>query len=95
MPHLRYSRNALYDLQRLHGFLKVKNPAAAKRARESILKSIQMLGRQPYIGRPVEDMPEEYREWVVDFGDSGYVIYYYVSKNETVILAVRHQKEGE
>ena len=94
MPQLRYSRNALYDLQRLHKFISVKNPVAAKRARNSILKSVQLLGQQPHIGRPIEDMPHEYREWVVDFGDSGYVIYYYVSKDETTILAVRHQKEA-
>ena len=93
MSYLKYSRNALYDLKRLHEFLSAKNPAAAKRARESILKSLQILKRQPHIGRPVEDMSDEYREWVVDFGDSGYVIYYRVSKNDTIILAVRHQKE--
>ena len=93
MSLLKYSRNALYDLKRLHEFLSAKNSSAAKRARESILKSIQVLRRQPHIGRPVEDMPDEYREWVVDLGDSGYVVYYRVSKNETTILAVRHQKE--
>jgi plasmid stabilization system protein ParE len=38
---------------------------------------------------------DEYREWIVDFGDSGYVIYYRVSKNETTTLAVRHQKESQ
>ena len=94
MPRLIYSRNALYDLQRLHRFLSAKNPAAAKRARESILKSVQTLRLQPNIGRPVEDMPDEYREWVVDFGDSGYIIYYRVSESEATILAVRHQKEA-
>ena len=93
MPYLKYSRGALYDLKRLHEFLNIKNAVAAKRARESILKSIQIIKRQPHIGRPVEDMPDEYREWVVDFGDSGYVIYYRVLKNDIIILAVRHQKE--
>lgn len=44
-----------------------------KRAVEKIMKSLQILGYQPQIGRPVKDMPDEYREWVIDFGDSGYV----------------------
>jgi len=94
MPRLKYSRNALYDLKRLHGFLSAKSPEAAKRARDSLLKSIRTLERQPHVGRLVEDMPDEYREWPVGFGDSGYVVYYRVSENETIILAVRHQKEA-
>jgi hypothetical protein len=28
------------------------------------------------MGRPIEDMPEVYREGLIDFGDSGYVARY-------------------
>jgi hypothetical protein len=38
-------------------------------------------------------MPEEFREWIIDFGDSGYVARFRIDPNVVVILAVRHQKE--
>ncbi|KPC57978.1 Plasmid stabilization system protein [Pseudomonas amygdali pv. morsprunorum] len=38
-------------------------------------------------------MATDYREWLIDFGDSGYVILYRYYTNEIVVVAVRHQKE--
>ncbi len=29
-----------------------------------------MLGQLPGIGRPIDEMPDEFREWIIDFGDS-------------------------
>jgi plasmid stabilization system protein ParE len=94
MPQVRYAPAALRDLQRLREFLRPKNPVAAKRAGETIMKAVQFLGLQPQIGRPVEDMPDEYREWLIDFGDSGYVARYRFDGEVVTILAVRHQKEA-
>ena len=94
MPQLKYAPTALLDLQRLRDFLRPKNPAAAKRAGEAIRSEIRVLGLQPQIGRPVEDMPEEYREWIIDFGDSGYIARYRFDAETVTILAVRHQKEA-
>jgi plasmid stabilization system protein ParE len=93
MCQVRYSRNALYDLQRLYDFLRTKNADAAKHARNRILKSLQILRSQPRIGRPLEGMPDEYREWFVDFGGSGYAVYYRVLEDSVIVLALRHQKE--
>jgi hypothetical protein len=39
-------------------------------------------------------MEPEYREWIIDFGDSGYVALYHYDGETAVILAVRHQKEA-
>jgi len=58
------------------------------------MKSVQILKRQTHMGRPVEDMPEEYREWVIPFGDSGYVARYRIDADVVTILAIRHQKEA-
>ncbi|MEH6460390.1 type II toxin-antitoxin system RelE/ParE family toxin [Chitinimonas sp. JJ19] len=91
---MKYAPGAIRDLQRLREFLRPKNPAAAKRAGEAILKAVQVLGQQPHIGRPIEEMPEEYREWLIDFGDSGYVAWYRIDADTVTILAVRHQKEA-
>jgi plasmid stabilization system protein ParE len=38
-------------------------------------------------------MPDEYREWIIDFGESGYVARYRLDSSGVTILAVRHQKE--
>lgn len=88
-----YAPGAIRDLQRLREFLRPKNPVAAKRAADTIIKALQVLVIQPQIGRPVEDMPDQYREWMIDFGDSGYVARYRFDGEAVTILAVRHQKE--
>lgn len=93
MPQVIFSPAALRDLQRLREFLRPKNPLAARRAAETILKATQELGRVPHIGRTVDELPHELREWSIDFGDSGYVVRYRINSDQIVVLAVRHQKE--
>lgn len=57
------------------------------------MKSMRALGLQAQIGRHVENMPDECREWLIGFGDSGYVVRYHFDGETVTILAVRHQKE--
>ena len=73
MPRLIWSSPALIDVQRLSRFLKEKNPEAAQRAVKCIREGLTIRSYQPEIGRPTEDMEPEYREWLVNFGDSGYI----------------------
>ena len=94
MSRLIWSRQALLDVQRLYRFLAVKNIAAATRAIKSVRQGVRVLGYQPGIGRTVEDIPEEFREWLIDFGNSGYVARYRFNGETVTILAVRHQKEA-
>jgi len=94
MPRLRWSQPALRDVARLHDFLAPKNPAAAKRAIKAIRQGIKALGKHPEIGRPVEEMPPEFREWVIEFGQGAYVALYHYDRKEVVILAVRHGREA-
>ena len=93
MPQVRFAPAAIRDLERLREFLRPKSPLAPKKAGEVIVKAVQVLALQPQLGRPIEDMPEEFREWVIDFGDSGYVARYRIDSGAVTILAVRHQKE--
>ncbi|MBK7509786.1 MAG: type II toxin-antitoxin system RelE/ParE family toxin [Comamonadaceae bacterium] len=93
MSRLIWSQLALLDVQRLYRFLAPKNLDAAKRAVKAIRQGVKVLGQQPGIGRPIEDMPEEFREWIIDFGESGYVARYRIDVTAVTILAVRHQKE--
>ena len=95
MPRLIWSPPALRDVQRLHRFLADKNANAAKRAVRAIRDGLKTVARRPGVGRPVEDMEPEYREWLIEFGDSGYVVLYRYDGQTAVILAVRHQRERE
>ena len=93
MPRLIWSRQALLDVQRLYRFLASKNRDAAKRAVSAVRQGVRVLAYQSRIGRPVDDMPDEFREWVIDFGDSGYLVRYRIGSDAITILAVRHQRE--
>ncbi len=93
MPRLVWSPAALRDVRRLYRFLAAKNVDAASRAVEAIRDAMKIIALQPGIGRPAEDMEPEYREWLIDFGDNGYVALYRMDGNTAVILAVRHQRE--
>ena len=91
---MSFAPAAIRDLQRLRDFLRPKSPDAAKRAGEAIKKTLTVLGLQPKMGRPIDDLPENYREWVIDFGASGYVARYRLEGDAVIILAIRHQKEA-
>ncbi|MEI7457697.1 MAG: type II toxin-antitoxin system RelE/ParE family toxin, partial [Nitrosomonadales bacterium] len=56
-----------------------------------IRKGVKVLALQPEIGLPMEDMEPEYREWMINFGDSGYIVLYRYERDVVAILAVRHQ----
>lgn len=93
MPRLIWSQPALLDVQRLYRFLSAKNLDAAKRAVKAIRQGVKVLGQHPGVGRPIEDMPDEFREWIIDFDDSGYVACYRIDPDAVAILAERHKKE--
>ena len=80
------------DLERLRAFLQRKIPTAARRAAAAIGEAVRGPGEHPGIGRPVEEMPE-YRELLIDFGDSGYnALYRHVG--EVTMLALRYLREA-
>ena len=93
MPRLIWTPSALLDVQRLYRLLVVKHPDAARRAVKAIRQGVKVLEQQQTVGRPVEEMDNEYRDWIIDFGDSGYVARYRVDPQFVSVLAVRHQKE--
>ena len=93
MPQVRYAPEAIRDLQRLREFLRPLNPTSAKRPSERIRNTLQVVGYQPHIGRPIEELPDEFREWVIEFGDNGYLVRYRIDADSVTILSMRHQKE--
>ena len=94
MPRLKWSQPALVDVARLHDFLSPKSADAASRAVKAIRQGVKALSKHPEIGRPVEEMLPDYREWVIEFGSGAYVALYHYDGKEVVILAVRHGREA-
>lgn len=77
----------------MHGFLAPKNKKAAQRAVKAIRLGLKVLEKQPEIGRTIEDMLPEYREWVIEFGQRAYVALYHYDGKQVMILAIRHGRE--
>jgi plasmid stabilization system protein ParE len=94
MPHLIWFPSALQDVARLHSFLASKSPDAASRAVKAIRQGVKVLGQHPEIGRPIEDLPPEFREWVIEFGQGAHVAFYRYDGKQIAILAVRHGREA-
>ena len=94
MRQVTFAPAAIRDLQRIRDFLRPKNPDAARRAGEAIRQGVRFLGTQPRLGRMIDDLPEAYREWLIDFGDSGYVLRYRIDGDAVTILVIRRQREA-
>ena len=91
MPQVIFAPTALKDLVRLSDFLHLSNPLAAKHAGMAITKAIKILSDYPQAGRPDDD--SEYRELIIDFGNSGYVAKYHCKNDLVTIVKIKHQKE--
>lgn len=94
MPRLKWSQPALLDLARLYAFLNDQSSEAARRAVKAIRQGVKALAKHPRMGRPVEDLSPEFREWIIEFGNSAYIALYRHDQKEVVILAVRHGREA-
>lgn len=93
MSQVTWSPQALQDIKRIHIFLARKVPNIAKKAVIKVRSKILFLAEYPESGRPAKNMPSDFREYLIAFGKSGYVVLYYLVNNNLMILAIRHQKE--
>ena len=94
MPRLIWSAAALADVQRVYRFLAVKNVLAAREAVKTIRPSMNILVQHPEVGRPVEEMEPEYREWPIPFGSSGYIALYRFDGQSAIVVALCHQRKA-
>lgn len=96
------SPEAQADLRRLYQYLLeraeyVEDLDIADRALQAIEAAMSSLARTPFIFRkePVGRSSLR-RELVIPFGASGYVLKYEIASRQlVVVLAVRHQHEGD
>ncbi len=75
MSQVIYTPSSVRDLDRIREFLKSKDPRAAARAGKTIISSMREVAKVPSIGKPIEQMPQEFRDWIIDFGQTGYILY--------------------
>lgn len=60
------------DVQRLSFSLAEKYPDAAKCEAGAAIERAKVIAQRLGLGRPVEAVEPEYREWLINFGDSGH-----------------------
>lgn len=75
-------------------FLTEKSERAAALAVETLRSHVAVIAEHPEAGRPRTDMDPAFREWLIPFGDSGYLVLYRVDGQSAIVLAVRHQREA-
>lgn len=89
MRPITYTRRAA-DLERLEAFIASRSPTAAKRSAARLLKGIRLLMRVPDMGVSVGD---GYRQLVLAYGKSGYVVRYRIENDGVVIVRIWRVKE--
>ena len=55
---------------------------------------MQVLTAHPGAGRPVDRTDSTLRQWLVRFGDSGYIVLYRPEGSSVVVVSIRHQREA-
>lgn len=91
MPQVVLTEQAAQDLRRIYDFLALKNVMVARNAVMAVKEGLNSLAQFPAGGRFFDD---EYREWPVSFGDSGYTVLYRIEPDIVVIVAIKHQREA-
>ena len=93
---VRFTKGAREDLKRLYEFLLKRDVPTARRARDAILKALELLKDFPFSCRKVEPENSFLREIIIPFGAAGHVALFEIEDSETVtLLAVRHQREED
>jgi plasmid stabilization system protein ParE len=94
--HVRISRAAQDDLERLLDFLASEDYPATLRARAAIERGYGFLADMPFACRKVDNGNPFLRELVIPFGGAGYVALFEIDDDTTLtLLAVRHQREDD
>ncbi|WP_257266289.1 type II toxin-antitoxin system RelE/ParE family toxin [Endozoicomonas sp. ONNA2] len=89
---LRFSKSAVDDLKRLRQFIAEKNPSAAQRMAEYLVRKINNLCQQQNMGVLVGDtLNPRLRDLII----RDYKIRYLADDREVLILKIWHQKEDD
>jgi plasmid stabilization system protein ParE len=72
----------------------MKSQYTAFRAQETIRQEVKILAKHPQLGRLIDDLPSEFRELVITFGQGAYIARYRFNLDSIVILALRNAREA-
>jgi plasmid stabilization system protein ParE len=89
---VKWLPDAKDDIERLHEFLRKKNPKAASNAIKAIRAGARKLEAFPQVGRLMDDDGQR-RELFVAFGQGGYVLRYMLDDDDVVVIRVWHALE--
>lgn len=95
---VRFTPEARADLLRLYDFLLEFDLQTAEASLEALSNGIRLLESMPFTCRKAAGghLGPLWRELLVAFGSSGYVVLYEIENGNTVtIAAVRHQRERD
>jgi plasmid stabilization system protein ParE len=94
MIRVKYTPEAIGDLERVVEFVEAKNPFAARRIALDLQERIDRLKQFPKIGLPVLKAPDP--ELIRDLYVSNCAVRYLISNDEYIyILRIWHNKENE
>ena len=90
MMEIRWTSKALSDLARLHEFLVLKNPPAAAKAIQSIVRAPEVLLAHPRVGERIEEFsPRDVRRLLV----LNYEMRYEIQQDVIFLLPIWHTRE--
>lgn len=90
---IRYTPEAIGDLERLESFISAKNPAAAQRIAKELLAGIEKLKVFPKMGLAVARAPDP--SMIRDLFVGDYTVRYFINDDVIFVLRVWHGKEIE
>ena len=90
---IKYAIEAIHDLERLHAFVEIKNPHAARRIAAELLDGIENLASFPELGLPVRRAPDP--NVIRDLFIEKYTVRYLRQEKSIIVLRVWHGKEVE
>lgn len=93
---VRISKSADADMRRIYAQFAARDAGAARRARATILKAMELLKDFPLTCRKARPERLHIRELVIPFGHYGFIALFQVKdRSEVTVLAVRHQREED
>jgi len=90
---IKYSPEAIDDLQRVVEFVEIKNPFAARRIAIDLQEGVEKLKQSPEIGLPVLKAPDP--DQIRDLYINDYTVRYLITGEAIFILRIWHDKENE
>jgi plasmid stabilization system protein ParE len=88
---ISFTPEAVADLSRLQAFIESKNPIAAQRIANELLRGIEKIKAFPEIGLKVIRVPQPHL--IRDLFIGNYTVRYLMSDNEIYLLRMWHGKE--